>query len=64
MGRSLRYYDRGTWELRTVMSRQFDVRSRIGMVDGTYQFPDLTPMGREEPAAFPQFCVRRYEYGA
>ncbi len=46
------------------MSRQFDVRSGIGMVNGTYQFPDLTPMGREEPAAFPQFCVRRYEYGA
>jgi predicted dithiol-disulfide oxidoreductase (DUF899 family) len=35
------------------------------MVNGTYQFPDLTPRGREGPKALPQLWVRRYdEYGA
>jgi predicted dithiol-disulfide oxidoreductase (DUF899 family) len=37
----------------------------IDMVNGTYQFLDLTPKGRDEPGDFPQFWVRRHdEYDA
>jgi predicted dithiol-disulfide oxidoreductase (DUF899 family) len=36
----------------------------IDMVNGTYQFLDLVPKGRDEPAGDPQFWVRRHdEYG-
>jgi len=36
----------------------------IDMVNGTYQFLDLVPQGRDEPADAPQFWVRRHdEYG-
>ncbi len=37
----------------------------IDMVNGAYQFLDLTPRGRDEPVGTPQFWVRRHdEYGA
>ena len=38
----------------------------IDAVNGTYQFLDLVPKGRDEPAdGFPQFWVRRHdEYGS
>jgi predicted dithiol-disulfide oxidoreductase (DUF899 family) len=36
----------------------------IDMVNGTYQFLDLVPKGRDEPAGDPQFWVRRHDqYG-
>jgi predicted dithiol-disulfide oxidoreductase (DUF899 family) len=36
----------------------------IDMVNGTYQFLDLVPKGRGEPAGDPQFWVRRHDqYG-
>ena len=36
----------------------------IDMVNGTYQFLDLVPKGRDEPPGDPQFWVRRHdEYG-
>ncbi len=36
----------------------------IDMVNGTYQFLDLVPKGRDEPEGDPQFWVRRHdEYG-
>jgi predicted dithiol-disulfide oxidoreductase (DUF899 family) len=33
----------------------------IDMVNGTYQFLDLVAKGRDEPADFPQFWVRRHD---
>jgi predicted dithiol-disulfide oxidoreductase (DUF899 family) len=37
----------------------------IDMVNGTYQFLDLVPKGRDEPPGDPQYWVRRHdEYGA